>query len=175
MFIFYTCITHFHSYHFSVDLSAALPHAEEYPMEFAFSNFIYWHSRKEDVILIVADREDLFGTTAMYCNRRVLIAPYPDLDVDDEDNVDAKAIEKAYRTMAALIRRKSSHFDGYCADAAFATISQLTRNVRSSLIDVNTILMSQTCDLKKRYLSSGLMNADLSTPCKMVHKFKLYL
>ncbi len=77
--------------------------------------------------------------------------------------------------MAALIRRKSSHFDGYCADAVFGTISQLTRNVRSSLIDVNTILMSQTCDLKKRYWNSGLMNADLSTPCKRIHKFKLYL
>jgi hypothetical protein len=172
MFTFYTCCIKcaapLYSYHFAVDISAALPTAEEYPMEFAFSNFIYWHSRKDDVILILGDREDLFGTTALYCSRRVLIAPFPDVDEDD-----AGAIEKAYRTMASLMRRKETHFSGYAEDAAFATISRLARNVRSSTIDVNAILMSQTMEPRRRFVDQLVGERDLITPCKMVRTFTL--
>ena len=151
-------------FHFTVDLSAALVHAEEYPMEFAFSNFLYWWTRKEDVIMVLQDREDLFGTTALYCNRRVIVTPVP---AAEEDEVNA--IDKAYTTMAYLLQDAMA-FESYPQDAKFATMSRLVRNTRKSKIDGLRILESQTECLARRFKHMDMCtHGDLITPCTLVH------
>jgi hypothetical protein len=138
-----------------------------YPLEFALTNFIYWHSRESSLIVVLQDRADIFGTSALYCKREVLIAPYPAMPEE------AKApILKAYDTMAQLMYVSDKFFDKYPPAAKFATLSQLVRNTRSSAdIDVYSILDSQTRDDKTRFERnvSAWAEADLPTPCKMVN------
>jgi hypothetical protein len=153
-------------YQFSVDLSSALPYAEVYPLEFALTNFIYWHSRESAHIIVLQDHDDIFGTSAMYCNREVLIAPYPTMAEEEK-----APILKAYDSMGLMMQVSDKFFEKYPKAAKFATISQLVRNTRSSAdIDVYSILDSQTRNDKARFERDpdAWSEADLPTPCKMV-------
>jgi hypothetical protein len=151
-------------YHFSLDLSGAMPHADEFPLEFAFSNFLYWHSRRGNVLVVLNDTLDLFGCAALYCGRRVLtVAQFAD------DAVANQASVKAYTTMALLMSDLGkAYFLEYPADAKFATLSRLVRNTRTSLVDAPAILHSQTMADKVRFGRQGYHQADLATPCRLV-------
>jgi hypothetical protein len=146
-------------YHFSLNLSSVMPYAEEYPMEFAFANFIYWHSREGDVILIHEDAEDVFGTAALFCGRRVIKA----------SRADNAPIAKAYTTMSYLLTAEGhTSFNAYSGQAKFATMAQVTRNTRTSAADACSILHSQTVDEVLRYKKKNYEFADYTTPCTMV-------
>jgi hypothetical protein len=158
-----------HRYHFSLNISLALPDATEFPVEFAFANFLYWHSREDDVILVLQDDYDVFGTTALYCGRRVLIAPLHVQANMASPADELRFIHKAYETMAILKKQKKAYFVNYKADAAFATISQLVKNTRCHpSIDGLTILTSQTQDEGLRFQRTEWLAQDMATPCKMV-------
>ena len=138
-------------------------------MEFAFANFLYWHSREHDVILVLQDEYDVFGTTALYCGRRVLIAPlHVQANMGKPDD-ELGFIHRAYETMAILTKQKSAFFVNYKPDAAFATIAQLVKNTRCHpTIDGLTILTSQTQDENLRFQRTDWLAQDMATPCKMV-------
>lgn len=160
-------------YKYSLDISSSLPHAEEYPLEFAFTNFIYWHTRINDAMLILQDVDDIFGTTALYCNRRVLVAPLSSTLVDAEDEGEAKletdATFKGYKAMSVFRSQGGSKFfDGYPSDALFATMSRLVRNMRKSRVESQGILFSQTAGDKYRWKRKNFPNLDLETPCELV-------
>jgi hypothetical protein len=158
-----------HRYHFSLNLSLAMPEATEFPLEFVFANFLYWHSRADDVILVLQDDEDVFGITAMYCQRKVLIAPLHVATHMGTPEHERKCIDKAYTTMAILMKQQSKFFN-YKSDAAFATIVQLVKNTRAHpTIDALAILHSQTQRDDLRFLRKHWEEADLITPCQMVH------
>jgi hypothetical protein len=116
------------------------------------------------VILVLGDDEDLFGTSALFCKRLVVIAPLPAVE-----ETAGNARVKAYETMASLLRNKDIYFQGYKVDAQFATILRLVRNVRESVVDALAIMMSQTAEDNKRFKATDWINADLRTPCLMVH------
>jgi hypothetical protein len=158
-------------YAFSLDLSSVLPHADEYPLEFAFTNFIYWHTRRDDVVLVIRDNENLFGTTALYCGRRIVIMEYENAEVlqGKSDSGFANAsTKKAYDTMSFMMSG-DTFFNQYPTGAKFATISRLVRNTRNSLVDGPGILHSQTISDTKRFKrSESFERADLITPCRLV-------
>jgi hypothetical protein len=159
-------------YSFSLDLSVSLPFATEYPWQFAFSNFLYWHTRREDVILVLRDVEDLFGTTAVYCGRKVVMAPCFGAAVDGkEKELQAAYSKKAYTTLGVLINKSGlDYFRNYPQDALFATLCLLVRNTRTSKVLGQGILFSQTQSEQKRFKSGrDYHDADLATPCRKVH------
>jgi hypothetical protein len=115
-------------YRYSLDISAALPHAEEFPLEFALTNFLYWHTREQDVVMVLQDAEDVFGCAAMYCRRRVLA-------VSLQNSVDDNHRKKAYTTMALLlVHDADAFFAHYPADAKFATFTVKNNNARRAYI-----------------------------------------
>ena len=157
-------------YHYSVDMSTVLPHATTYPVNFAITNFLYWHSRKGDVVLVLGDGDDIFGSTALYCGRRVVVALVQSLSP-----VDPAPCLKAYKTMALLMSEGgAAYFLGYTRAVKFATISRLLRNTRESLVDAAGILHSQETSVTKRWkrTTAQCALADLTTPCRMVHTHK---
>ena len=136
-------------YHFALNLSTSLPHAGEFPLEFGIANYLYWHSRPTDIVLVLNDDLDLFGTTALYCERRVVMAPVWPPNTAPVHNL--PLIMKAYETMALLSSGPSGAFwSQYPADAKFATVSRLTRNTRGSAVTAQGILRSQTAAEKER-------------------------
>jgi hypothetical protein len=146
-----------------------MPEATEFPLEFAFANFLYWHSRADNVILVLQDGDDVFGTTAMYCGRRVLLAPLQ-AGLMGTPDVENAFSDKAYSTMAILKKQRKKYFNNYKSDAAFATIAQLVKNTRCHpTIDALAILQSQTVEEDLRFLRKDWESADMATPCKMVH------
>jgi hypothetical protein len=157
-------------FRYSLNLSNTLPHADRYPMEMAFTNFLYWHTRKNDVVLVLGDKDDIFGTTAAYCGRRVLIAPFHETGDNDDTADELLRITTAYVTLGTLVTHGGmGFFQNYPQDALFATISMLVRNMRDSLVDATGILFSQTAGFAERFTrTTDFVTADLATPCEMV-------
>jgi hypothetical protein len=156
---------------FSLDISSCLPQSTSYPTEMALTNFLYWHTRTKDYILVLHDQDDLFGTTAVYSGRVVLLAPFNEVNDDAAQALQLEQTSKAYKTLGLLTTEKGLAFFGsYPSDALFATISLLVRNTRASKVTAVGILFSQTKSLSARFKRTKeyFDEADYNTPCRMV-------